>query len=177
MFKIKYSLRQVATWLVISLLGMASPLLANELQDISFSTLPGNKVQIQLTLAEAIENPASFSTDNPARIALDLPSTTSGLTKKVTTIAVGAARSVVAIESGGRTRVVVNLLESVEYDIAVSGNKVLINVGGSQNGAGSMSANSVASNSSFASRASGEHGVQKLIFAEAQMERDALKFY
>ena len=49
--------------------------------------------------------PASFTTDNPARIAIDLANTTSSLEQKVTPVAIGLARSVTAIEAGDRTRV------------------------------------------------------------------------
>ena len=71
----------------------AAGVLANVLQDISFSALPGNRVEIVLTLEEPVSDPVSFSTDNPARIAIDLPDTTSALTAKTKAISVGAAQA------------------------------------------------------------------------------------
>ena len=124
-------------------MGYSSSLWANELQDISFSTLPGNKVQINMTLAEPVSQPASFATDNPARIAIDLPGTSSALKQKVTPVGVGVARSVAAIEAADRTRVVINLLESVPYAIKSDGNHLLVDIGGAS-GVATMAAKKAA---------------------------------
>ena len=121
------------------LLAFLSDAVANQLQDISFSALPGNRVEIILTTTEPVGEPASFATDNPARIAIDLANTTSALAQKITPIAIGMARSVTAIEAGGRTRVVVNLLEQVPHEIRGDGNRLIVSVGAGS-GAGSMSA-------------------------------------
>ncbi|HWQ94856.1 MAG TPA: hypothetical protein VN418_05090, partial [Gammaproteobacteria bacterium] len=48
---------------------------ANTLQDISYTSLPGDRVEIKLTLSGPPEQPISFTIDNPARIALDFPNT------------------------------------------------------------------------------------------------------
>lgn len=125
---------------------------ANELQDISFSALPGNRVEIVLTTSGPVGEPLSFTTDNPARIAIDLANTTSGLRQKVTPVALGVARSVTAIEAGGRTRVVVNLLEQVPHQIRSEGNRLVINVGAGS-GAGSMSATSSETRAAVATQA------------------------
>lgn len=138
MSTIEHQKQRLLAWITLLLLGLSSPLWANSLQDVSFSSLPGNRVEVVLTLAEPIDNPASFSTDNPARIAIDLPNTTSQ-TRKVTAVAVGAARSVTAIEAADRTRVVINLLSAVEYEIRTEGNQVVVSIGAAS-GAGSMSA-------------------------------------
>ena len=68
----RYLCLAVAIWL----LGLGSAQ-ANVLQDISYSSLPGNRVEIILTTAEPVVDPKSFTTDNPARIAIDLPNTSS----------------------------------------------------------------------------------------------------
>ena len=115
----------MSLWLVVT--GFAR---ANELTDISYSTLPGNRVEIVLTLAEPIEKPNSFTTDNPARIAIDLPGTSSALASKTKNIGVGVARSVIAIEGQDRTRVVVNLLDLVPHEIAARGNQLVISMTG-----------------------------------------------
>ena len=39
------------------------------LDGISYLQLPGNRVQVELTLSRAVENPLSFAIDNPARVA------------------------------------------------------------------------------------------------------------
>ena len=141
MFK-KVKARKTALLGMVLLWAFLSDALANQLQDISFSALPGNRVEIVLTTSEPVGDPASFTTDNPARIAIDLANTTSALSQKVTPVAIGMARSVTAIEAGDRTRVVINLLEQATHEIRTEGNKVIVSVGAGS-GAGSMSATTV----------------------------------
>ena len=142
--------RNTALFGVLLLWAFLSDALANQLQDISFSALPGNRVEIILTTAEPVGEPTSFTTDNPARIAIDLQNTTSGLEKKMTPVAIGMARSVTAIEAGDRTRVVINLLEQVSHQIRSEGNKLYVSVGAG--GAGSMSAVAAPKTASASSR-------------------------
>jgi type IV pilus assembly protein PilQ len=110
---------------LLLLLGSAS-LHAATLNDISYSTLTGNRVQLTLTLSEPASEPLSFTTDDPARIALTFPGTTSKLATKTQSIGVGVARSVTAVEAAGRTRVVLNLARLVPYTISTAGNSVTV---------------------------------------------------
>lgn len=99
----------------------------NSLSDITYSTLPGDKVQIKLKLEHALQTePASFTIDNPARIAFDLPDTRLGLDERTKDVGVGVARSVTTAEAGGRTRVVLNLSKLVSYTTTLEGNDVVI---------------------------------------------------
>ena len=117
---------------LIGLLGLFSTLTyANSLEDISFATLPGDRVQIKLTMSDAAVEPGSFTIDNPARIALDFPGTSSHLTNKKQNINVGVAQSVIAVEAGGRTRVVINLDKLVPFKTKVEGNIVLVSLNSS----------------------------------------------
>jgi len=141
MFK-KVKARKTALIGVVLLWACLSDALANQLQDISFSALPGNRVEIVLTTSEPVGEPLSFTTDNPARIAIDLANTSSALAQKVTPVAIGMARSITAIEAGDRTRVVINLLEQAAHEIRTEGNRLIVSVGAG-GGAGSMSATSV----------------------------------
>lgn len=115
-------------WLPLLLGGLAAltPAGAADLQDVQFSALPGNRVEIQLTLSEAVPAPETFSTDSPARIALDFPGVSSKLDRKAIPIGVGAVHSLVAVEASDRTRVVLNLNDSVPYEVTTSGNRVAI---------------------------------------------------
>ncbi len=99
---------------------------ANTLTDISYSTLPGDQVQIQLTLSDGAFEPGSFTVDNPARIALDLPNTTSSVKQKKQQIGIGIARYITAVEAGDRTRVVINLTKLVPYQTLVDGNHIYL---------------------------------------------------
>ena len=104
---------------------------AATLDDISYSVLPGERVQLQIELSEPIQGePLSFTIDNPARIALDFPNTTLGAVAKNQSIDVGVAHSVSAVEAAGRTRVVLNLVKSVGYDIEVQGSTLTLTLAG-----------------------------------------------
>lgn len=93
---------------------------------LDFASLAGDKVQLQLEMDGPAVEPKVFQTDNPARIALDFSDVKSALTKKSFSVNKGAASSVYVVEVGGRTRVVINLLQSVPYETSVVGNKVLL---------------------------------------------------
>ncbi len=96
------------------------------LNDISYASLPGDRVQVELKLSGRVDEPLSFAIDNPARVALDLPGVKLNLPRKTSDINVGMARSVTAVEAAGRTRVVLNLVKLVPYSLKVAGNSVLL---------------------------------------------------
>ena len=102
------------------------------LDDIQFSSLPGNRVQVDLVMSSAVKVPRSFTTDTPARIALDFPDTTSNLAKKSLSIGVGVVRSVVAVQGKNRTRVVLDLVKMVPYQTRVDGKHYYITVEGGE---------------------------------------------
>lgn len=106
-------------------------LAAQRLQNWDIVTLPGNKVQIKIDVA-ADDAPSmlTFSTDHPARIALDFPEATSALPRRKD-INSGVVRSINAVESQGRTRVVLNLDRMVPYETKVEGDTVYIVIEGS----------------------------------------------
>ncbi len=115
--------------LLMSVSGLtqaANQATTNELNNITYSTLPGDKIQIRLSMTGKVMEPASFTIDEPARIAFDFPSTSVNLPAKTTPIGIGVARSITAIQAGNRTRVVVNLSKLVGYNTAVDGNNVII---------------------------------------------------
>ncbi len=93
---------------------------------INFSSLTGDKVQIHLTMDGPVTAPKVFQTDNPARIALDFSGVNSALAKKRFTVNQGAVNTVYVVQAGGRTRVIVNLSETVPYETKVVDNNVYI---------------------------------------------------
>jgi type IV pilus assembly protein PilQ len=106
--------------------GLAWAQSANTLEEVTSTQLPGDKVQVTLRLSGPASDPASFSIDNPARIALDLPNTTLKLAAKTVPVNIGQVRSVTAAESKGRTRVVVNLAQSASFETRTEGNLVQV---------------------------------------------------
>ena len=131
----KTTLGSMLTGVLLLCLLPVTAAFSNALQDVSFATLPGDRVQIKLKMQEPASEPASFTIDTPARIALDFPATTVNLPRKSQEIGIGVARSLNAVEAGGRTRVVINLVKLVGYTTAVSGNDVIITLNDSSAGA------------------------------------------
>lgn len=120
-----------ATLLVLGSAIGSSQAIANTLKNVAFNPLPGDRVEIQLSMSESAVLPNAFTIDQPARIALDFPNTNVGLSKKKHPINIGIARTLTAIEAGGRTRVVINLAKLTEYDTTIEGNNIFITLGGS----------------------------------------------
>lgn len=119
------------------LLLLARPALAaNQLEDVEINTLPGDQVQIRLVLSGPAPEPASFAIDNPARVAVDLADTRVALAERRREIGVGAVQSLITAEAKDRTRVVVNLSNTVPYTTSVEGNSVLITLGASASAGG-----------------------------------------
>lgn len=99
------------------------------LDDIKFSALPGNEVQLRLIFSgELPGTPTSFTIDEPARIAMDFPGVSSALERKSEEIGVGVAESVTTVEAADRTRVVVNLVRATPYTVEIDGNVVLVGI-------------------------------------------------
>ncbi|MGD8590206.1 MAG: type IV pilus secretin PilQ [Chromatiales bacterium] len=95
------------------------------MQAIDFSALPGERVQVKLQMSGKVDMPASFTTENPARISLDFVGVRNELGYKTKLIGVGPVLSVTALEAGNRTRVVINLTNMVNHKIDIKGNDVL----------------------------------------------------
>lgn len=96
------------------------------LQAVDVVTLAGNKLQIQLQMSGVVEAPLVFKTDNPARISLDFTNVSNALNKKVVNINEGVVSNLFIAEANDRTRVVVNLLQSVPYQAEVKGDRVFL---------------------------------------------------
>jgi type IV pilus assembly protein PilQ len=116
--------------LVLLFLLVAGPALAaNTLQSVSASPLPGGKVQLTLSFSGPAVAPQAFSTNTPPRIAMDFADTSNGLAQRSYDLGQGTAQSVSAVESNGRTRVVVNLSQPSPYVTSVQGNQLLVTIG------------------------------------------------
>jgi type IV pilus assembly protein PilQ len=70
--------------------------------------------------------PASFAIQSPARIALDVPGATNGIGRSTVEINQGNVRSVNVVQSGDRTRVVLNLKAAAGYRAQLQGKSLLV---------------------------------------------------
>jgi len=101
----------------------------NRLQDIQVQSLPGQRVELRLILRDMAPDPLAFTIENPARIALDLPETSLGMSSRRQDVNLGPLSTVLMAEAGGRTRVVLNLDSMVAYDTRRSGNTIYVTLG------------------------------------------------
>jgi type IV pilus assembly protein PilQ len=138
------------------------------LDGVEVSSLPGERVQINLRFSESLaDEPVNFTIDNPARIAIDLPDVQLNLAERNQTIGIGDVLGIVAVEAAGRTRVVVNLVRSVAYDMRLQGQSLLLTVG---SGA-AAAAQATSTTSTFSSRqpaASATSTIQNIDFRRGE---------
>lgn len=107
-----------------------APPTGNAVQSVETTTLPGGKVVVRVNLKKALAaTPAGFTVGNPPRIALDLPDTGNALGRNTVEANLGPLSSVNVVQAGTRTRLVLNLNKSVEYEASVDGKSLLIALG------------------------------------------------
>ncbi|MFN4031478.1 MAG: type IV pilus secretin PilQ [Acidovorax temperans] len=90
-------------------------------------SVQGGAEVLRVELAEPLSAlPTGFSTQSPARIALDFPGATNGSGRSVVEINQGNLRSANVVEAGGRSRIVLNLKQPTSYKAELQGNSLLI---------------------------------------------------
>jgi len=100
------------------------------IEDIAFTAQPGAQLEVRLTFSEPPSaDIESYTIEEPARIVLDFPDTTSGLEQKRFSLSQANATSVMVLESGDRTRMIVNLVDLVPFESDVSGRQLTLTVG------------------------------------------------
>lgn len=122
---------RVGRWLAfvaVLALPLASAHAANALKDVSYSALPGGKVELRLSFDAPPGLPSGFTTDTPPTIALDLMNTRNELGKRRVDIGAGATSGVTVVEAGGRTRVVVGLFRPASYITRVNGKQLIVTI-------------------------------------------------
>jgi type IV pilus assembly protein PilQ len=98
-------------------------------KEISFNSRPGSKFEIRLDFDGPPPQPRSYTIEKPARISIDLPGASSDLEQKKFALPYGNATGVVVLESGNRTRMIVNLVKLVPFDFRIEGNSLIVEVG------------------------------------------------
>jgi type IV pilus assembly protein PilQ len=136
----KITIRQLAAstlfWLAASVVASLFVTAAhaqgtpNKLESIDVQNLSGQQLQLTLRHAAPPAEPVAFTIDNPARISLDLANTILALPSRRIDVRAGGVDSVLAAEASGRTRLVLNLDRLMPYQMRVSGNDVILLIGG-----------------------------------------------
>lgn len=124
-------MNRILTTFGISLgIALMSPMvLAASLKTLDVAALPGDRVELKLTFDGPPPTPRGYTTEQPARIALDLPGVTNQLARKTHDLGGGNARSATVVEAGDRTRLIIGLTQLAPYNARVEGNNLFVVVG------------------------------------------------
>ena len=145
----------------------------NRLQDIQVQALPGGRVELRLIMTESAPEPLAFTIDNPARIALDLPETSLGLSSRRRDVNLGPLDSILTAEANNRTRVVLNLGQMVTYETRRSGNTLIVTLGdGEDYSEGTTQFASAATASSASQSSSNAGGSRSISSVDFRRTRD-----
>ena len=123
----------IAAAMVMSV-GIAKAQEERQLQSIDVVPLAGQGLELRLQLDGAAPDPLSFTIDDPARIALDLPNTVLALPSRRRDVNVGPLTTILAAEANGRSRIVLNMTSMPGYATRVEGNTVIVAIGAQQAG-------------------------------------------
>lgn len=128
---IRQSKRSLISLCFVALMAnpIAATAITNALSEINYTALPGDQVEIRISMDNPAVEPGSFTIDSPARIAFDFPDTKVKLPSRSQSIGVGVVRSMNIVEAGGRSRVVLNLSKLVSYQTLVDGNDIVVTLG------------------------------------------------
>ncbi|WP_460097345.1 type IV pilus secretin PilQ [Pseudomonas sp. S3_C01] len=111
-------------------IALLSPMvLGASLKTLDVAALPGDRVELKLSFDGPPPPPRGYTTEQPARIALDLPGVTNQLSSKRRDLGGGNARSATVVEAGDRTRLIIGLTQLAPYDTRIEGNYLFVVVG------------------------------------------------
>ncbi len=97
------------------------------IENISTSTSPGNLLILKVEMNKPLANPpAGISLNDPARIYFDFPDTANALGKNTQSMGEGGIRSINIVQSGKRTRLVMNLSKPLTYNTKIEDKFLLI---------------------------------------------------
>lgn len=111
-------------------IALMSPMVnAANLKALDVAALPGDRVELKLSFDGPPPAPKGYTTESPARIAVDLPGVASQLSNKNLDLGSGNARTATVVEAKDRTRLIVNLTQLAPYTTRIDGNTLFVVVG------------------------------------------------
>jgi type IV pilus assembly protein PilQ len=119
----------LAALAIIAAPGVMAAQGGNTLQSVDVQPLGTQGVQLVLTTSADAPEPHAFAIENPARISLTLQDTALGVTQRRIDVRSNGLDSVLFAEADGRTRVVLNLDQSLPYASRVEGNRIFVTLG------------------------------------------------
>src|SRR5687768_12121597 len=94
-----------------------APATANSIESINVVGQQSGNIVVRIGLKQPLANPpAGFTIANPPRIAFDFPGTGNALGKNTQDVEQGDLRNLNIVQSGDRTRLVMNLAKPLGYD-------------------------------------------------------------
>jgi type IV pilus assembly protein PilQ len=91
------------------------------------SSIQGGAEVVRIDFSQPLQAvPAAFAIQAPARVALDIPGASNGLGRSTIEINQGNIRSVNVVQSGERTRLVLNLKTPANYKAQLQGKSLLV---------------------------------------------------
>ncbi len=115
----------------LACLALSSPVRAESLPTNAIEAVnvaqQGNEVALRVDLKEPLASPPpGFSVANPAKIALDFQSTANALGRNSQVFNQGDLRSMNVVQVGDRTRLVLNLVQNMNYKTRLDGKALYI---------------------------------------------------
>ncbi|HEV2703551.1 MAG TPA: type IV pilus secretin PilQ [Steroidobacteraceae bacterium] len=148
-----------------TLLSPARAADSNSLQAIDVRPLAGQQMQLTLKLSGPAPQPTSFAIDNPARVAVDLANTSLALTSRRIDVRSGGLDSILAAQSGDRSRLELVLDKMMPYAMRVDGNNIIITLGAAGAASASAQANATpAASDGAAPTTIGTRSIQSIDF-------------
>lgn len=135
--------RKLNVYVSVIAFGLLSSLAsAVTLEDVSFSSLPGERLEVTLEFDGQPPEPSGYTIERPARIAVDLRDTTSGLNSRSIPLGSGNAQSMTVVETKDRTRLIFNLIELAPYETVRNTNSLVMTIGGDSGAAAAATSSS-----------------------------------
>lgn len=116
--------------LLLAMLPVTAAWADTEVTAANFSATGTGDVTIALTTSGDTPDVSVFATEDPARIVLDLSGTTSSVDSSPVSVGAGAVQSFTTLGAGDRTRVLVELSRSANYDYSTNDGQVVLTISG-----------------------------------------------
>lgn len=141
--------------LVMAVAPLATVLAATEVTSIDHAGTAEGGVRISLSTNGDAPQVSVFATESPARIVLDLADTINQAGSNSVSVSLGPVQKYSALGAGGRTRLVVDLNYSADYDYVAEDGQVVLTISGGGASAGTIAASPAPSRSGSAAVVTG----------------------
>ncbi len=122
--RLAHGLLAAALWMHAALAAAAG----NAIEAVT-SSAQGATTQLRIQMKEALtRSPASFSVSNPPRVAFDFADTVNAAGQSSFDLPQGDVRRVAIVQSGDRSRVVLNLKRPMNYTSTIDGRNLLVSL-------------------------------------------------